>query len=153
MASDLTNDFARVAVPTRILIPGFTPEILADPRQRYVRELFIDAWEHVRGLNPLLSIRHVPDSRVFVTDHRSDAVLEAIGRGPSACLLAERNDLVAIVHQERSVAERQGARPTIPPPCYLTQTSQPGVLPLRTGLAGGIRSHNSWQPDPGSGSQ
>jgi pimeloyl-ACP methyl ester carboxylesterase len=77
-AMDLTDEFARVPVPTRVLIPGFTPEILSDPKQKYAKQLFVDSWEKVRAKNPLIVLQVVPDSRVFVTDDRPDAVIDAI---------------------------------------------------------------------------
>jgi pimeloyl-ACP methyl ester carboxylesterase len=77
-AMDLTDEFARVPVPTRVLIPGFTPEILSDPKQKYAKQLFVDSWENVRAKNPLITLKVVPDSRVFVTDDRPDAVIAAI---------------------------------------------------------------------------
>jgi pimeloyl-ACP methyl ester carboxylesterase len=78
MAMDLTDDFARISVPTRVLIPGFAPEVFADPKQSYVKQLFIDSWENVRGKNPLITLRVIPDSRIFISDDRPAAVLDAI---------------------------------------------------------------------------
>jgi pimeloyl-ACP methyl ester carboxylesterase len=77
-ATDLRDDFPRLAVETRVLVPEFTPEILADPKQSYVKQLFWDSWENVRGMNPRLQIRRVAHSRIFVTDDRPDVVRGAI---------------------------------------------------------------------------
>jgi pimeloyl-ACP methyl ester carboxylesterase len=77
-AMDLRDEFPRLALETRVLVPGFSPEILADPKQSWVKQLFIDSWEKVRGTNPRIGIRLVPDSRVFVTDDRPDVVRDAI---------------------------------------------------------------------------
>jgi pimeloyl-ACP methyl ester carboxylesterase len=79
MAMDVDDEFPRVGVPTRILIPGFSPEILADPKQAYAKALFVDAWDKVRARNPMITLQTVPDSRVFITDDRPDAVRDAIG--------------------------------------------------------------------------
>ena len=78
MAMDLTDDFPRLAVPTRVLVPSFAPEIFADPKQKYVKPLFVDAWDNVRGRNSLIIIRTVPDSRIFITDDQPAAVVAAI---------------------------------------------------------------------------
>jgi hypothetical protein len=40
--------------------------------------LGIDSWENVRGTNPRIGIRLVPDSRIFVTDDRPEVVRDAI---------------------------------------------------------------------------
>jgi pimeloyl-ACP methyl ester carboxylesterase len=80
MAMDLSDEFPRVSVPTRVLIPSFSPEIFADPKQSYAKPLFVDAWDNVRGKNPLIELRVVPDSRVFITDDRLDAVIDAIAQ-------------------------------------------------------------------------
>jgi pimeloyl-ACP methyl ester carboxylesterase len=77
-AMDLRDDFPRLAVETRVLVPDFSPEILADPKQSYVKQLFWDSWENVRGGNPRIQIRRVAHSRIFVTDDRPDAVRDAI---------------------------------------------------------------------------
>ncbi|HEY8174570.1 MAG TPA: alpha/beta hydrolase [Gemmatimonadaceae bacterium] len=80
MAMDLNDEFLRLAVPTRVLIPGFSPEILADPKQGYVKTLFVDSWDSVRVRNPAIALHVVPDSRIFITDDRPDAVLDAIAQ-------------------------------------------------------------------------
>jgi pimeloyl-ACP methyl ester carboxylesterase len=77
-ALDLSGDFPRIPVPVRVLVPSFSPGILADPKQSYVKTLFMDSWEHVRGRNPLITIRTVPDSRIFLTDDQPEAVRQAI---------------------------------------------------------------------------
>jgi pimeloyl-ACP methyl ester carboxylesterase len=78
MAMDLTDEFARVSVPTRVLIPGFGPEIFADPKQSYAKPLFIDSWENARRANAMITLRVVADSRVFITDDQPAAVRDAI---------------------------------------------------------------------------
>jgi hypothetical protein len=40
--------------------------------------LFVDAWDLLKGINPLISIDTVPDSRTFITDDQPDAVFRAI---------------------------------------------------------------------------
>jgi len=77
-AMDLREEFPRLAVETRVLVPSFTPEILADPKQSWAKQLFIDSWESIRGTNPRIQMRVVPDSRVFVTDDHPDVVTDAI---------------------------------------------------------------------------
>jgi pimeloyl-ACP methyl ester carboxylesterase len=77
-AMDLRDDFPRLAVETRVLVPEFSQEILADPKQSYVKQLFWDSWENVRGTNPRIQTRRVADSRIFVTDDRPDVVRDAI---------------------------------------------------------------------------
>jgi pimeloyl-ACP methyl ester carboxylesterase len=77
-AMDLRDELPRLAVDTRVLVPEFSPEIVADPRQSYVKQLFWDSWEIVRTMNPRIRIRPVPDSRIFVTDDRPDVVRDAI---------------------------------------------------------------------------
>jgi pimeloyl-ACP methyl ester carboxylesterase len=78
MAMDLSDDFARLSVPVRVMIPGFAQEILADPKQSYVKQLFIDSWENARKQNSLLVLRTVPSSGVFITDDQPDVVRAAI---------------------------------------------------------------------------
>jgi pimeloyl-ACP methyl ester carboxylesterase len=78
MAMDLSEEFPRLAVETRVLVPGFAPEILTDPKQSYVKQLFFDSWDRLRGSNPRLVIRTVPDSRIFISDDRPDIVRDAI---------------------------------------------------------------------------
>jgi pimeloyl-ACP methyl ester carboxylesterase len=78
MAMDLSDEFPRLSVPAQVLIPGFAPEILADAKQAYVKQLFIDSWENVRAKNPSITLRVVPDSRVFITEDRPEAVVDAI---------------------------------------------------------------------------
>lgn len=78
MAADLTADFARISAPTIVLVPAFSPAILADPRQSWVKPFFHDAWDKVREINGRIAVRVVPDSRVFVTDDQPVAVREAI---------------------------------------------------------------------------
>lgn len=77
-ATDLSDELPRLGVETRVLVPEFSPEILADPKQSYVKQLFWDSWENVRGSSPRLRITRVPDSRIFVTDDRPDVVRDAI---------------------------------------------------------------------------
>lgn len=77
-AMDLTDDFARITVPTRVLVPSFAPEIFADPKQAYVKPLFLDSWELVRPRNPRFEIRTVANARIFVTDDEPGVVTEAI---------------------------------------------------------------------------
>jgi pimeloyl-ACP methyl ester carboxylesterase len=77
-AMDLREDFPRLAVETRVLVPEFSPEILNDPKQSYVKQLFWDSWENARGTNPRIQIRRVAHSRIFVTDDRPDVVRDAI---------------------------------------------------------------------------
>jgi pimeloyl-ACP methyl ester carboxylesterase len=77
-AMDFTSEWAKVAVPVRVLVPSFSPAILADPNQSYVKGLFHDSWEQVRGTNPRIGITTVPDSRIFITDDRPEVVRGAI---------------------------------------------------------------------------
>jgi pimeloyl-ACP methyl ester carboxylesterase len=77
-AMDLRDEFSRLAVETRVLVPSFAPEILTDPKQSWVKQLFIDSWESVRSINPRIGIRAVSDSRIFVTDDRPEVVRDAI---------------------------------------------------------------------------
>jgi pimeloyl-ACP methyl ester carboxylesterase len=78
MAMDLTDEFGRVSVPMRVLIPGFASEIFADPKQSYVKQLFVDSWENVRRKNPSIVLRTVPNSGVFITEDQPEAVRDAI---------------------------------------------------------------------------
>jgi pimeloyl-ACP methyl ester carboxylesterase len=78
MAMDLRDELAQLAVETRVLVPEFAPEILADPKQSYVKPLLIDSWETIRDTNQRIQIRRVPDSRIFVTDDRPAVVRDAI---------------------------------------------------------------------------
>lgn len=77
-AMDFTQEWARLTVPVRVLVPTFSPAILADPKQSYVRSLFLDSWEKVRGTNALIDIASVPDSRIFVTDDQPEVVRTAL---------------------------------------------------------------------------
>lgn len=85
-ATDAREDFRRLTVPTRVLVPSFTEEILADPRQSWAKQLFHDSWDSVRVINPRLEIRRVEGARVFITEDRAEAVGKAIddlaGRRP-----------------------------------------------------------------------
>ena len=80
IAMDFTDAFAAMTVPTEVLVPSFTPGILADPKQSYVKPLFHDAWETVRGTSPRVTISRVGDSRIFVTDDQPAAVEAAMAR-------------------------------------------------------------------------
>jgi len=75
---DFTAEWAKLTVPVRVLVPEFTPAILSDAKQSYVRTLFHDSWDMVRGASPLISIERVPDSRIFITDDRPDVVRAAL---------------------------------------------------------------------------
>ncbi len=77
-AMDLRDDLARLSVETRVLVPDFSPAILADPKQSYVKQLFWDSWEAVRAINPRIHIERVAGSRIFVADDRPDVVRDAI---------------------------------------------------------------------------
>jgi pimeloyl-ACP methyl ester carboxylesterase len=79
MAMDLTDEFARLSVPTTVLIPGFAPDVFADAKQTYVKPLFIESWEKVRTKNPAIVLRSVPNSGIFITDDQPHAVREAVG--------------------------------------------------------------------------
>lgn len=78
MAADYLDAIASLRVPTTVLVPGFAPDILSDPKQAYVRPLLVDSWEQVRSANRLLEIQAVPDSRIFITDDHPDVVRGAI---------------------------------------------------------------------------
>lgn len=77
-AMDTMDDFARLAVNTRILIPGFPSEFRADSSRKSAMNLFVDAWDLLRGTNPFISIDIVPDARTFITDDQPDAIVRAI---------------------------------------------------------------------------
>ncbi|MGH7719618.1 MAG: alpha/beta fold hydrolase [Gemmatimonadaceae bacterium] len=77
-AMDLRDEFPRLAVETRVLVPSFSPQLLADPTQSYVKPLFLDSWDMIRGTNPRIDIRTVPDSRIFITEDHPDVVRDAI---------------------------------------------------------------------------
>jgi hypothetical protein len=78
MASDPSDDFAKIASPVHVLVPELSPEILSDPKQAYAKTFFVDAWETARSANPSIVIRRVPDAHVFVTDDQPIAVRQAI---------------------------------------------------------------------------
>ena len=78
MASDLSEEFAQISVPVRVLVPSFSPEIFSDPKQSYVKPLLVDSWDQVKGKNPLLTIRSIPGSRIFITDDKPEAVHDSI---------------------------------------------------------------------------
>jgi hypothetical protein len=65
---DLRDDFPRVKVETRVLVPSFTPQILSDPKRSWAKQLFIDSWENVRGVNP----------RIAITEDQPSIVRDAI---------------------------------------------------------------------------
>lgn len=79
-AMDLTDDFPRIAVPTLVLAPAFTPAMLADPKQPFLKSLYLDSWEGVRRMNPRIETRTVADSRIFITDDQAAAVRDAIDK-------------------------------------------------------------------------
>jgi len=88
-AMDLSADFARLAVETRVLVPSFTPEVFADKKQSYVKALFLDSWDTVRkNMSARMTIRSVADSRIFITDDQPVIVREAIDE---LALLARRS--------------------------------------------------------------
>jgi pimeloyl-ACP methyl ester carboxylesterase len=78
MAADLGDDFPRISAPTRVLVPAFTAEILADPKQAWVKPFFQDSWQRVVASNSRIVVRQVPNSRVFVTHDQPRAVTDAI---------------------------------------------------------------------------
>jgi pimeloyl-ACP methyl ester carboxylesterase len=78
LASDISREYARISVPTRVLVPSFTPELLANPKQAYLKSNFIDAWESAKRANPLLVVRVVAGSRLFVMDDQPTVVASAI---------------------------------------------------------------------------
>lgn len=77
MASDFSDEIDKLTLPTRVLIPSFTPAILDDPKQAYVKPFFIDSWNALQR-NPRLTLRVVAGSRVFITDDHPEAVRDAI---------------------------------------------------------------------------
>jgi pimeloyl-ACP methyl ester carboxylesterase len=78
LAMDLSDDFPRLEVPVRVLAPGFTPTFLADRRNAGTKRLYVGEWERIGRGNPRITVRVVPDSRVFVTDDQPAAVRAAI---------------------------------------------------------------------------
>jgi pimeloyl-ACP methyl ester carboxylesterase len=78
MASDLSDDFAKLASPVHVLVPELSPEILSDPKQAYAKTLFIDAWQTARRANPSIVLRRVPNAHVFITEDQPMAVRQAI---------------------------------------------------------------------------
>ena len=93
MAIDASDELARIATPMHVLVPGLSPEILADPKQAYAKSFFIDSWETVRAANPSIVVRRVPDSGVFITDDQPEAVQRAI-------------DAVAVLRHSRTRIDR-----------------------------------------------
>jgi pimeloyl-ACP methyl ester carboxylesterase len=78
MAMDLSEELPRLAVETRVLVPGFSPQILTDPKQSYAKQLFVDAWQTVARMNPRIVVRPVSDAHIFITDDQPEVVRDAI---------------------------------------------------------------------------
>lgn len=78
MAQDLSDDFASLQSPAKVLVPAFSPDIFADPLQSYVKTLFVDAWARVREAYPTLGIETIPESRIFVHLDQPQVVQAAI---------------------------------------------------------------------------
>jgi len=77
-ASDMTRDYAGLRVPAIALVPGFSPGLLADTKQKNLKPIFIDSWASAVGAGPLLLVRRIPGSMIFMTDDQPAAVLAAI---------------------------------------------------------------------------
>ena len=107
MASDLSDDFAKLTTPVRVLVPELSPEILSDPNQAYAKTFFIDAWETARTANPSIVIRRVPNAHVFITDDQPLAVRRAIDE-LAALRGGERSPLHPAPHDGHGSREENG---------------------------------------------
>jgi pimeloyl-ACP methyl ester carboxylesterase len=75
---DLTDEWARVLVPMQVLAPTFTPAMLADSAQAWLKSSYVEGWDSFARANHRIRITQVPGSRIFVTDDNPAAVRKAL---------------------------------------------------------------------------
>jgi pimeloyl-ACP methyl ester carboxylesterase len=71
-ATEFAPKLDSVRVPVLVLIPEFTPAVLADRRTPYLKTFFKDSWEPARS-RPNVQTRAVPNAAVNVWLDQPDA--------------------------------------------------------------------------------
>ena len=79
MAWDHRGEFERLGVPVLALIPGFSEQLLANPRFGWFKAAFQDSWEPLRK-SARLELTTVTDARALMLDDQPSLVDEAIAR-------------------------------------------------------------------------
>lgn len=70
-ATEFAPKLDSVKAPILVLLPGFTPAILAHPRTPYLSTFFTDSWEPARS-HDNIEIRSVPDAAVNIWSDQPD---------------------------------------------------------------------------------
>lgn len=76
-ASDLTLELPRLRLPVVALLPGFSPEVLADSALGMTARAFAESWRPAANY-PRIKVIRVAESGVFVMDDQPEALQRAV---------------------------------------------------------------------------
>lgn len=77
-ASDIKTELDKIKCPVLILRAGFNKVVLKKNINNYVKPQFIDSWNDVSTINPLIKVKDIKDAATFVWKDNPKATYQAI---------------------------------------------------------------------------
>lgn len=65
-ASDIKTELHKIKCPVLILRSLFSDKVLKAPVNSYIKRQFIDSWDNVPAINPLIQMKDIPGSASFI---------------------------------------------------------------------------------------
>ncbi|GAB3428575.1 hypothetical protein GCM10027516_34920 [Niabella aquatica] len=78
IASDISGLFNHLKCPVLVLRPLFTPDILKNPINNYIKPQFIDKWDSVKSENTSITVVDIDNAGVFVWKDAPDKTYPVI---------------------------------------------------------------------------
>lgn len=77
-ASDVKAELEKIKCPVLVLRATFNSTVLDSTINSYVKPQFIDSWNEVSTINPLIQVKDIPNSATFVWKDNPKAVSEEV---------------------------------------------------------------------------
>lgn len=79
-AQDVTTRLGDLQVPALVLKPGFDKDLYITPGHNYMKTFCHDSWEGVEAMSEKITMRTIPDSRVFIMDDQPQTLDREVDR-------------------------------------------------------------------------
>lgn len=77
-ASDIKQELHKIKCPVLAIRPLFTQAMLNNPLYAFAKPYFTDSWDKVSAINPLISVKDIPDAATFIWKDNPGETFSAI---------------------------------------------------------------------------
>ncbi len=77
-STDLSLEYQNLKIPTLVLLPAFSREVLKKPQNYYTTHIFHQSWWGAKPSNPNFHLMTITDSRAFILDDQAEKLINVI---------------------------------------------------------------------------